>query len=148
MPTGPLSPDITPGGRSPTMGKSLRRGTGPSRMAAETALAATRLPRWSPCSAAQASTANLPFTSVAVVTTGNASRCAASSSASALAPPMWPESRDTTNRAVSSIATTAGSAVLSRTWGAMARTAMPQELTKIITSVHRKTGPTKSARGG
>jgi hypothetical protein len=39
---------------------------------------------------------------------------------------MWPESSGMTNAPSSSVTTTAGSAVLFRTNGAIARTAMPQ----------------------
>ena len=46
---------------------------------------------------------------VAVVTTGSASRSRARRRASLLAPPMCPDTRGTTNRAVSSTASTAGS---------------------------------------
>ena len=105
-------------------------------------------PMASPCSAAQASTENRPLTSVAVVTAAAAPSASASRSARALAPPIWPDSRGITNRARSSAATTAGSVRLSRTWGAMARTAMPQELMKISASISRNRGAVKSARGG
>ena len=50
---------------------------------------------------------------------------AATLRASSLAPPTCPERRGTTNRPASSTLTTAGSENLSRTWGAMARTAIP-----------------------
>ena len=117
-------------------------------MAADTALAAFMSERNSPRSAAQASTENFPLTSVAVVTAAEAPSFSASSSARALAPPIWPDSRGITNRASSSTDTTAGSVVLSRTWGAMPRTAMPQAPTKISASASRNTGPAKDASGG
>ena len=117
-------------------------------MAAETALAWAMPSMKRPFSAAQVSTEKRPLTSVAVVTAGTAPRASPSRRARALAPPMWPESRGITKRAVSSTASTAGSVRLSRTWGAIARTAMPQAPTNTMASTCRNTAPAKSAKGG
>ena len=84
-------------------------------MAADTALAVRILSMASPCWAAQASTENRPFTSVAVVITPVAPSPAATRRVSSLAPPMWPESREMTNCPRSSATSTAGSVRLSAT---------------------------------
>ena len=148
MPTAPSAPGTTPRGKGEATGKSHSRGTSPSKMAAETALAAAMLPmvRW--FRAAQSSTENFPFTSVAVVTTGVAPSSRASSRVSSFAPPMWPESREMTNCPASSVTSTAGSVFLSFTQGAMALTAMPVLPTNRMASAQENTGPTNSARGG
>ena len=78
---------------------------------------------------------------MAVVTTAVASSFSASFSASALAPPMWPESRGITNCPASSMHTTAGSVFLLLTYGAISRTAMPQAPTKISASMEEKHTP-------
>ena len=116
-------------------------------MAADTAFAAFMLSRNSPCRAAQASTENRPFTSVAVVTTGTAPSSSASRRARALAPPMCPDSRGTTNRPSSSTHSTAGSVRLSRTQGAMERTAMPAAPTNTRASAQANSGPVDRAQG-
>ena len=79
----------------------------------------------SPFFTANTSTANFPFTSVAVVTTGVAPRQAATWRVNSLAPPMWPETREMANCPPSSTTTTAGSVVLLCSRGAMERTAIP-----------------------
>ena len=109
MPSGPVSPANVPSGRGEGRGNWLQRGISSSKIAAETALASPMSEIAQPCRAAHASTANFPRTSVAVVTTAVASSFSASFSASALAPPIWPESRGITNRPASSMQTTAGS---------------------------------------
>ena len=93
---------------------------------------------------ANTSTAKSPFTSVAVVKTGVARSFAASSSAKALAPPRWPLKRGMTKVPPSSSTSTAGSRRLSRTWGAMARTAMPEAQQKIRASASAKPAPAQS----
>ena len=85
---------------------------------------------------------------MAVVTTAVAPTASARRAARRLAPPMWPERRGMTNCPSSSTASTAGSVPLSRTWGAMARTAMPQAPTNTMASAQANTGAVKSARGG
>ena len=94
-----------------------------------------------PRSVAQVSTENLPFTSVAVVTTAVAPSAAASLRASALAPPMCPESSGMTKFARSSRPSTAGSVRLSRTYGAISRTAIPAAPTKISASISENAAP-------
>ena len=105
----------SPFGTAPEMGKSLKNPTGsPARISAEISFAAFISSIISPFSAANRSTANFRFRSVAVVITGHASRISAAVFASALAPPKCPERSGTANRPVSSIETTAGSVRLSR----------------------------------
>ena len=111
-PSGPLSPANVPSGRGAGRGNWLQRGISSSKIAAETALASPMSEMTQPCRAAHASTENLPRTSVAVVTTAVAPSFSASFTASALAPPIWPESRGITNRPASSMQTTAGSVFL------------------------------------
>ena len=98
----------------------------PARAAAERALMATGFWMAQSFSTAQVSMAGMPRRSVAVVTTGVAPVFSAIRTARALAPPIWPESSGITCCPASSMTTTAGSVVLSRIKGAMARTAMPQ----------------------
>ena len=74
-----------------------------------------------PVRAANSSTANFPFTSVAVVITGSAPSTLDSRRASRFAPPMCPERSGITCRARSSRTKTAGSVFLSRTYGAISR---------------------------
>ena len=117
-------PAVRPSGQG--WPKSLAKPTGlPSSRAADTSLARTRSVMAMPRSRAHTSTANRPLTSVAVDTAACPPVRAATLRASSLAPPTWPERRGTTNRPASSTLTTAGSENLSRTWGAMARTAIP-----------------------
>ena len=87
---------------------------------------------------AQVSTAHRPRLSVAVVITGVAPAAAATRVARRLAPPMWPESKETTQWPPSSITSTAGSEVLACTWAAMARTAIPVEPTNSRASSEEK----------
>ena len=111
-PSAPSSAANVPAGREEGRGYWLQRGTSLSKIAADTALARPMSEMAQPCRAAHASTENLPRTSVAVVTTAVAPSFSAILSASALAPPMWPESRGITNRPASSMHTTAGSVFL------------------------------------
>ena len=113
-------------------------GTGCSRMAAEISLHSSMSEIWQPCSVAQVSAENFPSTSVAVVMTGLAPIFSARRLVMALAPPMWPESREMTKVPPSSITSTAGSVFLSRTQGAMARTAMPVLPMNRMASAQRK----------
>ena len=83
-------------------------------------------------STAHSSTAVTPFTSVAVVTTAAPPVRSATRRASRFAPPMCPDRMGITKCPASSVTTTAGSCVLARTQGAMARTAMPHAQTKTI----------------
>ena len=88
-----------------------------------------------PARAANSSTANFPFTSVAVVMTASAPSALDSCTVSRFAPPMCPERSGITCRARSSRTKTAGSVFLSRTYGAISRTAMPHAPTKINASL-------------
>ena len=110
-------------------------------MAADTAFASFMELRTQPFSVAQVSTENLRLISVAVVITGVAFKLSAIFRASALAPPMWPDSSGITKVPNSSTQTTAGSVRLSWTKGAIFRTAMPQEPTKTKTSEDEKHSP-------
>ena len=141
MPMSPELPSTVPLGKGVTMGKSEQMGTGLSRIRAETCLAACRLVMNRPCLLAQASTENFRLMSVAVVMTGVAPRTSASFRASSLPPPMCPESRQMEKLPSSSTATTAGSVSLLFTWGAISRTAMPQEPTKMKASAQSNSGP-------
>ena len=132
----------SPFGTAPEMGKSLKNPTGsPARISAEISFAAFISSIISPFSAANRSTANFRFRSVAVVITGHAPRISAAVFASALAPPKCPERSGTANRPVSSIETTAGSVRLSRINGAMERTAIPQAPIKTIPSASWNCSP-------
>ena len=141
MPISPQFPSTTPAGSSVLMGNRLTRGTGCSRMAADTALASAMFVMARPCRAAQASTENFRLMSVAVVMTGVASSTSANLRASSLAPPIWPDSSGITKCPSSSMEITAGSVRLSFTKGAISRTAMPAEPTNTMASAHWNTGP-------
>ena len=124
------------------MGRSERKPTfSPASRAADTALARVMSSINRSFALANTSTAKRPFTSVAVVSTGVALSCAARSSARALAPPRCPLSRGMTKVPPSSMTSTAGSVRLSRTWGAMARTAMPEAQTNTRASACRNPSP-------
>ncbi len=100
----------------------------------------------SPRRAAHSSTANSSFTSVAVETAACPPVMPAMIRAKSFAPPTWPDSRGTTNLPASSTLTTAGSVNLSRTWGAMARTAMPEAPTNTSASSPAKCSAVHVAR--
>ena len=115
-------------------------------MAADTALAAARSTSTRFWALAHTSTAKRPLTSVAVETTAWPPVRAAMRFASVLAPPTWPDSRGTAKRPASSTETTAGSVNLSRTWGAMARTAMPVAERKTMASASANRAPVQAVR--
>ena len=97
----------------------------PARSLAETVLIRSGLSTRQFCRFAHSSTANTPFTSVAVVSTGRAPQTLPMARARSLAPPRCPDKMGIAYRAHSSTTTTAGSVVLLFRWGAMARTAIP-----------------------
>ena len=88
MPSAPVSPAVSPAGSSAGSGFSAVTGTSPMRIAAEMSFAVFIDEMANPCSAAHASTENLPETSVAVVITGVAPSFDARSRAMRLAPPI------------------------------------------------------------
>ena len=120
------------------IGKSLTSGTSCSKISAATFFASGMLEMAQPFFAAQASTANLPFTSVAVVMTADAPSAAARRRARSFAPPIWPESSGMTNCIFSSMQSTAGSVFLLARYGAISRTAIPHAPMKMSASIDEK----------
>ena len=101
-------------------------GLPPARMAAVTCRTAIRSCIVYPSLCAHRSGTSISsLCSEAVVMTACAPRISARCSASTLARPICPERTGITNFAVSLMTITAGSVILSRTYGAMDRTAMP-----------------------
>ena len=106
----------------------------PSSSAPETRLMSWGFEMTRPRRAAHSSMAKTPRTSVAVVTTDAAPTMRAMRHARSFAPPTWPLSSDIAHLPASSTHTTAGSCILLATYGATARTAMPQAPTKTMPS--------------
>ena len=88
FPSAPCIFSTIPPGNAPLIGKSLTSGTSCSKISAATYFASGMLEMAQPFFAAQASTANLPSPSVAVVMTADAPSAAARRRARSFAPPI------------------------------------------------------------